>query len=96
MATEATQPVTMWLARVHILRKAAVVDPQGNTIRDALHQLHFASVGNVRMGKYIEVTLTAPDEASARSITESICSTLLANPVIERYTFTIEPTSAGK
>jgi phosphoribosylformylglycinamidine synthase subunit PurS len=89
MAPEATQ--TTWLARIHILRKAAVVDPQGNTVRDALHQLHFANVHDVRVGKYVELTCLAPDKSAAHEQVEAMCATLLANPVIETYTFTIVP-----
>jgi phosphoribosylformylglycinamidine synthase subunit PurS len=89
MAPETTQAT--WLARIHILRKAAVVDPQGNTVRDALHQLHFDTVRAVRVGKYIEVTCAAADEASASQQIDAMCSTLLANPVIETFSFTVEP-----
>lgn len=80
---------TQWLARIHVTLKTGVVDPQGNTIQDALHQLHFTAVERVRMGKYLEITLTAADEANARTTVEAMCATLLANPVIEHYTFDV-------
>jgi phosphoribosylformylglycinamidine synthase PurS subunit len=89
--SEATQTATMWLARIHVTLKPAVVDPQGDTILSALHQLHFADVQGVRMGKYLEVTLQAADEAAARDRVDAMCRTLLANPVIERYAFAVEP-----
>jgi phosphoribosylformylglycinamidine synthase PurS subunit len=89
MATDIPVTTTVWLARIHILRKAAVVDPQGNTVRDALHQLHFEEVQDVRIGKYVEVMLQASDEAAATAKVDAMCSTLLANPVIEQYTFTV-------
>ncbi len=89
--SEATQTATAWLARIHVTLKAAVVDPQGDTILSALHQLHFAEVQGVRMGKYLEVTLDAADEATARDRVDAMCRTLLANPVIERYSFAVEP-----
>jgi phosphoribosylformylglycinamidine synthase PurS subunit len=53
--------------------------------------LHFADVQGVRMGKYLEVTLQAADEAAARDRVDAMCRTLLANPVIERYAFAVEP-----
>ena len=90
--SEATQIKTLWLARIHVTLKEAVVDPQGDTILGALHQLHFDEVQGVRMGKYLEVRLDAPDVATARARIEAMCATLLANPVIERFTF--EVTSA--
>ena len=92
--SQATSTATQWLARIHVTLKSGVVDPQGDTILGALHQLHFTSVAGVRMGKYLEVTLTAADEAAARASVDAMCSTLLANPVIERYTFEVAPVTA--
>jgi len=93
MTAHTAPTTTTWLARIHITLKAAVVDPQGNTILDALHQLHFDAVNGVRMGKYLEVTLEAVDENDATTQVDSMCQTLLANPVIEHYTFTIVTTA---
>ncbi len=87
---EATAP-TLWVAKIQVTLKAAVVDPQGNTILTALHQLRFDAVRGVRMGKYLEVTLAAPDEAAAQAQIEAMCQTLLANPVIEQFAFTLAP-----
>ncbi len=87
--SEATQTKTMWLARIHVTLKAAVVDPQGDTILGALHQLHFDEVQGVRMGKYLEVRLDAPDAATAQARVAAMCGTLLANPVIEQYNFEV-------
>ncbi len=84
--------MTTWLAKIHVTLKDAVVDPQGLTIQDALHQLHFDSVQRVRMGKYLEVTLDAPDAATAEERVTVMCTTLLANPVIERFNFTVSET----
>ena len=89
MSVDATPTMTAWLARIYVTLKPTVVDPQGNTILEALHQLHFTTVQRVRMGKYLEVALDAPDEASARERVEAMCATLLANPIIEHYTFTL-------
>ena len=65
-------------------------DPQGLTIRGALHNLGFASVEDVRAGKYIEVKITEKDSVSARKQVEEMCRKLLANPVIENYRFDLE------
>ena len=93
--SEATQTTTLWLARIHVTLKTAVVDPQGDTILSALHQLHFGDVQGVRMGKYLEVTLRAADKPTADASVDAMCSTLLANPIIERYTFAVEPAPQG-
>ena len=79
-----------YLARVDITLKPAVNDPQGNTIRDALHSLGFADVGSVRAGKYMEIRLDAPDKKKADARVTEMCKKLLANPVIEDYRFEIE------
>ncbi len=92
--SEATITQTHWLARIYVTLKSGVVDPQGDTILGALRQLHFDSVAGVRMGKYLEVTLTAADDAAARATVEAMCTTLLANPVIERYTFEVAPVTS--
>lgn len=88
--TAPTTPAATWLARIYVVRKPSVVDPQGNTIKDALHQLHFDAAQQVRMGKYLEVTVDAADHTAANTLVEQMCLTLLANPVIEQYSFTIE------
>ena len=80
----------MFLARVSVRLKPAVSDPQGQTIRGGLRQLGFESVGSVRAGKYLEIELDAPDEADARRQVSDMCDQLLANPIIEEYTFTLE------
>jgi phosphoribosylformylglycinamidine synthase len=92
--SEATQTQTLWLARIYVTLKTAVVDPQGDTILGALHQLRFTEVQSVRMGKYLEVRLEAADSATAQTRVDDMCRTLLANPVIEQYTFVVTPTEA--
>lgn len=73
-------------ARVHITLKADVLDPQGKAIANALGNLGFTGVGEVRQGKYIEIALTESDPARARAAVEDMCRRLLANTVIETYT----------
>lgn len=84
-----------FLARVDITLKPAVNDPQGNTIRDALHSLGFADVSTVRAGKYMEIRLEAPDKAGAQQAVTEMCKKLLANPVIEDFRVEIEEAKAG-
>jgi len=79
-----------YLARVDITLKAAVNDPQGNTILGALHSLGFAEVGTVRAGKYMEIRLDAPDKGKAEEQVTEMCKKLLANPVIEDFRFEVE------
>jgi phosphoribosylformylglycinamidine synthase len=74
-----------FLARLVITLKPVVNDPQGIVVESGLHQLGFASVDNVRVGKYIQFTVDARDEADARQQVISMCERLLRNPVIEDY-----------
>ena len=80
----------MYLARVYVTLKPTVNDPQGLTIRGALHSLGFADVESVRAGKYLEVSLAAKDRKNAETQLTEMCRKLLANPVIEDYRFELE------
>jgi phosphoribosylformylglycinamidine synthase len=79
-----------WLARIHVLLKPVVNDPQGQAIQQGLRSLGFAAVQSVRAGKYFEVWLEASDEEEASRQAEEMCRKLLANPVIEDYRFAVE------
>ena len=76
-------------ARIKITLKNGVLDPQGKAIQNALGGLGIAGVNDVRQGKYIEVDLAGTDEAVAMTTVEKMCKDLLANTVIENYSFEI-------
>jgi phosphoribosylformylglycinamidine synthase len=76
-------------ARVHILLKDGVLDPQGEAIRHALGTLGFSGVTGVRQGKMIELDLTSTDAEAAATEVKAMCEKLLANTVIEKYTVEI-------
>jgi phosphoribosylformylglycinamidine synthase len=76
--------------RVTITPKQGILDPQGATVERALPALGFQGVTDVRIGKYIELKLDPPADAGAdqlRTMVEDMCRKLLANPIIEDYTF---------
>lgn len=77
------------MPRVHIdvMLKEEILDPQGQAIETALPQLGYEGVTDVRIGKHIE--LTVPDEVDVAATVEAIADRLLANPVIERYTWRV-------
>ena len=89
----------MFKAEVFVTLKPVVNDPAGLTIRGGLHSLGFASVKDVRAGKYLLVTLDEADEATARSRVEEMARQLLANEVIEDFRIEInrlpEPAMVG-
>ncbi|WP_114966380.1 phosphoribosylformylglycinamidine synthase subunit PurS [Alkalilacustris brevis] len=76
-------------ARVHVMLKDGVLDPQGEAVRHALGGLGFEGVEAVRQGKVIELDLTAADAATAEARVREMCEKLLANTVIEKYSIEI-------
>ena len=76
-------------ARIKITLKTGVLDPQGKAIEGAVKGLGITGVGDVRQGKYIEVDLGETDAAKATAIVEQMCKDLLANTVIENYSYEI-------
>lgn len=74
-------------ASIYVTLKSSVLDPQGAAVTKALHALEYPQVQDVRVGKFIEVSLSAVDEADARGIVARMCDQLLTNPVIETYIY---------
>jgi phosphoribosylformylglycinamidine synthase subunit PurS len=83
-------------AHVYVLPKKTVLDPQGQAIHGALAKMQYKGVEAVRQGKYFVLNLDsslAPEVAEAE--VQRIASEVLANPVIEEFTFTLEPGGAA-
>ena len=72
-------------ARVYVMLKTGVLDPQGEAVRHALGALGFDGVAGVRQGKVIELVLTTTDKTAAEAEVKEMCEKLLANTVIESY-----------
>jgi phosphoribosylformylglycinamidine synthase PurS subunit len=72
-------------ARVFVTLKPSVFDPQGTTVAEALHTLGYATVRDVRQGKYFELEIDAPSADEARRLASEAADKLLSNPVIESY-----------
>ncbi|HLQ60367.1 MAG TPA: phosphoribosylformylglycinamidine synthase subunit PurS [Candidatus Acidoferrales bacterium] len=83
-------------ARVIVTPKPVVNDPQGLTVRQGLRSLGFAEVAEVRVGKYIELTLEVESDHQARQRVEAMCRKLLANHVIEDFHFEIDGEKEGQ
>jgi phosphoribosylformylglycinamidine synthase len=78
-------------AHVYVTLKTSVLDPQGQTIHNALRKIGFADVSAVRQGKYFALTLANGLSAeAAKAEVERIAKEVLTNPVIEEYTYRIE------
>ena len=79
---------TIMKARVIVMPKQAVLDPQGVAVRDAIHHLGLPAASEVRVGKFMEIEIdgTAPgDRAALEARLHALCRDLLSNPVIEDY-----------
>jgi phosphoribosylformylglycinamidine synthase len=77
-------------AKIVIMPKKAVLDPQGKTVQNALAQMGYTGVGAVHVGKYLEIEITGADKEAARKQINDACHKILSNPVIEDYRFEIE------
>ena len=78
-------------AHVYVTLKTSVLDPQGQTIHNALRKIGFADVSAVRQGKYFALSLADGINAEkARNEVERIAREVLTNPVIEEFTYRIE------
>ncbi|MCM0592636.1 MAG: phosphoribosylformylglycinamidine synthase subunit PurS [Gloeotrichia echinulata IR180] len=76
-----------YLAKIFVTLRPSVLDPAGVAVQSGLVQLGYDNVEQVRIGKYIELTIISTDETKARQNLNSICDQMLANPVIENYRF---------
>ena len=72
-------------ARIKIMLKSGVLDPQGAAIKQALNNIGFESVTGVRQGKVIELEVDGSNKSEVRSEIESMCNKMLANTVIENF-----------
>jgi phosphoribosylformylglycinamidine synthase len=77
--------VVTYRAQVTVRLSPGVNDPQGNAVAESLRAMGHPDVRDVRVGRVIELTLDAPDEATARARIDDLCRMLLANPVIETW-----------
>lgn len=75
----------VYQAKVYVTLRPSVLDPAGTAVRSGLSHMGYDNVSKVRIGKYIELDLSAESEDSARQQLDKICDQLLANPVIENY-----------
>jgi phosphoribosylformylglycinamidine synthase len=78
---------TKYLAKILVTLRPSVLDPAGVAVQSGLKQMGYETVEQVRIGKYIELTIVSSDESTARQNLNDMCNKMLANPVIENYRF---------
>ncbi len=75
--------------RILVSLKDSVLDPQGQTVKNALHTLGYDSIKDVRQGKVFELELEGISEKEAEKIIPEISDKVLANPIIEKFSWQI-------
>ncbi|MGD0862722.1 MAG: phosphoribosylformylglycinamidine synthase subunit PurS [Candidatus Limnocylindrales bacterium] len=71
---------------VNVLPKPGILDPQGRAVEQSLPHLNVTTVSRVRVGRRVELTVTADAESEARRVVDGLAQELLSNPLIEAYT----------
>jgi len=79
-----------FIADINVMPQKEILDPQGKAVKLGLHNLGIDDVSDVRIGKHITMTLEAATEAAAQQMVETACSKLLANMIMEDYTFSLK------
>ncbi|MGH1434098.1 MAG: phosphoribosylformylglycinamidine synthase subunit PurS [Lewinella sp.] len=79
-----------FIAEVDIMPHQELLDPQGKTVAKNMKNLHLDGVEDVRIGKHVTLKLTAADEAEARQMVETACQKLLANVIMENFTYELK------
>ncbi|NTV93025.1 MAG: phosphoribosylformylglycinamidine synthase subunit PurS [Chlorobiaceae bacterium] len=78
-------------AKIKVTLRQSILDVQGKAVEHALKNLGYGSVASARIGKYIEVSIDETERGEAERICCEICEKLLSNPVMENYSFELEP-----
>ena len=79
-----------YLARIRVTPKPAILDPAGKAVASSLQSMGYAQVGDVRLGKYIEIKLDGESRGKVEADVDAMCRRLLANDVIEDFNFDVE------
>jgi phosphoribosylformylglycinamidine synthase subunit PurS len=79
-----------FIAEINVMPQKEILDPQGKAVKLGLHNLGIDDVSDVRIGKHITLALDADSEAAAQQQVETACSKLLANMIMEDYTYSLK------
>ena len=77
-------------ASIDIMPLPALLDPQGKAVSNNMHNIGLSGITNVRIGKHITLEVEADNQASAEAQVNAACEKLLANQIMEAFTFTLE------
>ncbi len=80
----------MYHSKILVTLRQSILDPQGKAVEHGAHSLGFDRIRNVRIGKFVEMNVDVASQDEAERITREVSQKLLANPVMEDFTFTVE------
>jgi len=78
-----------FIAEIDVMPHKALLDPQGKAVGGSMKNLGLPEIGNVRIGKHIQLEVEADNESAAKEKVEKACKDLLANPIMEGYSFNL-------
>ena len=78
-------------AEIDVMPKKEILDPQGKAVSGSMKNLGLSEITNVRIGKHISLAIEADSEDDATQKVEQACKKLLANLIMESYTFKMQP-----
>ena len=78
-----------FIAEIDVMPHKALLDPQGKAVTGSMKNLGLPEIGNVRIGKHIQLEIEADGEVTAREKIEKACKELLANPIMEGFSYSI-------
>jgi phosphoribosylformylglycinamidine synthase subunit PurS len=80
-----------FVAEIDIMPHKELLDPQGKAVANNLKNLNIHDISDVRIGKHVTLTLEAETEEAAREIVDNACRKLLANLIMETFSFELSP-----
>lgn len=80
----------MYHSKILVTLRQSILDPQGKAVEHGTHSLGYDKVRNVRIGKFVELDVDAASQQEAEKITKEVSEKLLANPVMEDFSYTLE------
>lgn len=80
----------MYHSKILVTLRQSILDPQGKAVEHGTHSLGYDKVRNVRIGKFVELDVDAASQLEAEKITKEVSEKLLANPVMEDFSYTLE------
>lgn len=82
--------MTKFQAEIDVMPKKEILDPQGKAVTGSMKNLGLPEIQNIRIGKHVSLELEAENEEAARQKVDQACKSLLANLIMESYTFTVQ------